>query len=100
MNALISVVVPVYNAQGYLSDCLESLTRQTHKDLEILVIDDGSKDESAALCRQWEKKDGRIRLIQKENGGVSSARNLGLEQARGEYVAFVDADDWLLPGML
>ena len=100
MNALISVIVPVYNAESYLSDCLESLTRQTHRELEILVVDDGSADNSAALCEEWEKKDERIRLIRKENGGVSSARNRGLDEAQGEYVAFVDADDWILPEML
>ena len=100
MSGLISVIVPVHNGEAFLSDCLESLVRQTWRQLEILVIDDGSTDGSAALCRRWQEKDGRIRFFQKENGGVSSARNLGLEMARGEYAAFVDADDWLLPGML
>ena len=100
MSGLISVIVPVHNGEAFLSDCLESLVRQTWRQLEILVIDDGSTDGSAALCRRWQEKDGRIRCFQKENGGVSSARNLGLEMARGEYAAFVDADDWLLPGML
>ena len=99
MNGLISVIVPVHNAERFLSDCLGSLTDQTYRKLEILVIDDGSTDGSAALCRRWQEKDGRIRFFQKENGGVSSARNLGLDEARGEYVAFVDADDWVLPEM-
>ena len=100
MNPLISVIVPVYNAERYLADCLESLIRQTHRELEILVIDDGSTDGSAALCERFAGQDGRIRLLRKENGGVSSARNLGLDEAQGEYVAFVDADDWILPEML
>ena len=100
MNPLISVIVPVYNAERYLADCLESLIRQTHRELEILVIDDGSTDGSAALCERFAGQDGRIRLLRKENSGVSSARNLGLDEAQGEYVAFVDADDWILPEML
>lgn len=97
---LISVIVPVHNAESYLSDCLESLLRQTHRELEVLVIDDGSSDGSAALSECFARQDARIRLIRKENGGVSSARNLGLDEAQGEYVAFVDADDWILPEML
>ncbi|HJA92887.1 MAG TPA: glycosyltransferase [Candidatus Eisenbergiella merdipullorum] len=100
MNGLISVIVPVYNGEKYLSDCLESLLGQTHEELEILVIDDGSADGSAALCESFARKDGRIRLIRQPNGGVSSARNRGLEEAKGDFVAFVDADDWLLPQML
>ena len=100
MKALISVIVPVYNAELYLADCLESLIRQTHRELEILVVDDGSTDGSATLSERFAGKDGRIRLLRKENGGVSSARNLGLDEAKGEYVAFVDADDWILPDML
>ena len=82
MKALISVIVPVYNAELYLADCLESLIRQTHRELEILVVDDGSTDGSATLSERFAGKDGRIRLLRKENGGVSSARNLGLDEAR------------------
>lgn len=100
MEGLISVIVPVYNAEEYLSDCLCSLIRQTCRELEILVVDDGSEDRSAAVCMEWEKRDGRIRLLRKKNGGVSSARNLGLAEAKGEYIAFVDADDWIMPDML
>ena len=100
MNGLISVIVPVFNGEAFLSDCLKSLSDQTYRKLEILVVDDGSTDGSAALCRKWQEKDGRVRLLQKENGGVSSARNLGIDEARGEYVAFVDSDDWVLPEML
>ena len=100
MTDKISVIIPVYNAEKYISDCLESVVRQTYKNLEILLIDDGSKDGSAGICQEWCKKDARIRLLQKENGGVSSARNLGLQEASGEYVTFVDADDWIGERML
>lgn len=100
MTDKISVIIPVYNAEKYISDCLESVVRQTYKNLEILLVDDGSKDGSAGICQEWCKKDARIRLLQKENGGVSSARNLGLQEASGEYVTFVDADDWIGERML
>ena len=100
MTDKISVIIPVYNAEKYISDCLESVVRQTYKNLEILLVDDGSKDGSAGICQEWCKKDARIRLLQKENGGVSSARNLGLQEASGEYVTFVDEDDWIGERML
>ena len=100
MTDKISVIIPVYNAEKYISDCLESVVRQTYKNLEILLVDDGSKDGSAGICQEWCKKDARIRLLQKENGGVSSARNLGLQEASGEYVTVVDADDWIGERML
>lgn len=96
----ISVIVPVYNVENYIEDCLKSLTGQTYRNLEILLIDDGSADRSSQICAAWERKDERIRLIRKENGGVSSARNCGLEAMSGEYYAFVDADDWLKADML
>ncbi len=96
----ISVIVPIYNAEKYLNDCLETITGQTYSNLEILLIDDGSKDNSADLCRKWCTKDSRIRLLQQENQGVSAARNLGLDQAGGAYIAFVDADDWIQRDML
>ena len=100
MNGLITVIIPVYNAEKYLNRCLTSVTGQTYTNLEILLVDDGSVDNSAGIIREWCGKDSRIRLLQQENQGVSAARNLGLEQAQGEYVTFVDADDWILPGML
>lgn len=100
MTDKISVIVPVYNVAAYLSDCLESIVRQTYANLEILLIDDGSQDNSADLCLEWSRKDARIRFLQKENGGVSSARNVGLEEASGEFVTFVDADDWIGEEML
>lgn len=100
MRAKISVIIPVYNASGFLADCLQSVAGQTWTVLEVLLIDDGSTDDSACICRSFCEKDSRFRLLQKENGGVSSARNLGLEKASGDYIAFVDADDWLCPEML
>ena len=95
MRAKISVIIPVYNASGLLPDCLQSIALQTWTDLEVLLVDDGSTDDSAGICRSFCEKDSRFRLLQKENGGVSSARNLGLKEASGDYIAFVDADDWL-----
>lgn len=97
---MISVIVPVYNAENYLDRCLTSLTEQTYQRLEILLINDGSQDGSAEICRKWCEQDTRIRVLSQENQGVSAARNLGLEQAKGDYIAFVDADDWILPDML
>lgn len=89
----ISVIVPVYNVEKYLSRCIDSILAQTFKDFELLLIDDGSKDSSGKICDEYAKKDKHIRVFHKENGGVSSARNLGLDLAVGEWVSFVDADD-------
>lgn len=90
---MISVIVPVYNVEKYLNNCVESIVNQTYKDLEIILVDDGSPDNCPAMCDEWAKKDSRIRVIHKENGGLSSARNAGLEAANGDYIAFVDSDD-------
>ena len=92
---LISVIVPVYNIIPYLSRCVESLRKQTYRNLEILLIDDGSTDDTPALCDRLAEEDMRIRVFHKENGGPSSARNFGLEQAKGDYVGFVDSDDYV-----
>jgi len=92
-NALISVIVPVYNVAAYLDACVGSLTGQTYKNLEIILIDDGSTDQSGALCDEWEKRDTRIRVVHQKNQGLSAARNRGLEIISGEYVAFLDSDD-------
>ena len=91
--AKISIIVPVYNVEKYLSRCIESILSQSFTDFELLLIDDGSRDSSGAICDEYASKDARIRVFHKENGGVSSARNLGLDNARGEYVVFIDADD-------
>ena len=92
---LISVIVPVYNVEQYLKVCVDSICDQTYQNLEILLIDDGSPDRSGEMCDQIAKEDPRIRVIHKENGGLSSARNTGLDEAKGEYVSFVDSDDWI-----
>ncbi len=90
-----SIIVAVYNVEKYLKKCLDSLVGQTHKDLEIILIDDGSKDESLAICQAYAEKDQRIRVFHKENGGQSSARNLGLQHVTGDYILFVDSDDFI-----
>ena len=95
----ISVIIPVYKVEEYLPRCLDSVLGQTHTDLEIILIDDGSPDNSGKLCDQYAAKDDRIKVIHKENGGVSSARNAGLDAATGDYIGFVDSDDWIEPDM-
>lgn len=97
MDALISVIVPVYKVEAYLERCVESLLRQTYEHLEIILVDDGSPDGCPAICDAYEARDGRIRVIHQENAGLSGARNAGLSIARGEYVAFVDSDDYVAP---
>ena len=91
----ISIIIPVYNAEKYLRQCIESVLAQTFLDWELILVNDGSKDDSLNICREFAAKDSRITVIDKPNGGVSSARNRGLEEARGEWITFVDADDWL-----
>lgn len=90
---MISIIVPVYNTENYLQDCIDSLVRQSYQDIEILLIDDGSTDNSLEVCREYAKKDSRVRVIHKENSGVSDARNLGLDMAKGQYISFCDSDD-------
>ncbi len=92
---LISVIVPVYNIMDYLPRCVASLSAQTYRNLEILLVDDGSTDGTSALCDELAKNDGRIRVFHKENGGSSSARNLGIAHSRGAYIGFVDSDDYV-----
>jgi len=94
-NSKISVIVPVYNVEAYMDRCVETIVNQTYKNLEIILVDDGSPDHCPQMCDDWAKKDSRIKVIHKENGGVSSARNAGLDAATGEFVHFVDADDWV-----
>ena len=96
---LISVIVPVYNLEKYLVRCIESIIGQTYKNLEIILIDDGSTDTSGQIIDEFKKKDNRIKVIHKENGGESNARNTGLRMATGEYIAFCDCDDWMDPDM-
>lgn len=102
MNKLpkISVIVPVYKAEKYLHRCVDSILNQTFTDFEVLLIDDGSPDRSGEICDEYAKKDSRVRVFHKENGGVSSARQCGLDNSRGEYVIHADPDDWVEPDML
>lgn len=99
-NELISVIVPIYNVENYLRMCLDSIQNQTYKNFECLLINDGSPDNSAEICREYVAKDSRFRYFEKENGGVSSARNLGIERSEGVYITFVDSDDWVEPDYL
>lgn len=96
---LISVIVPVYNTKAYLSRCVESIRAQSYRNLEILLVDDGSTDGSGEVCDEYVSKDDRIVVYHKENGGSSSARNLGLAKANGEFIGFVDSDDYIEPDM-
>ena len=101
MNSpLVSVIVPVYNVEKYVAKCLDSIVNQTYQNLEILVIDDGSTDSSSEICQEYQGKDSRIIYFKKENGGLSSARNFGLERATGKYFAYVDSNDYILPDMI
>ena len=90
---MISVIVPVYNVEPYLRECIDSILSQTYRDFELILVDDGSPDNCGAICDEYAEKDTRIRVIHQENGGLSAARNAGLDIARGEYVTFVDSDD-------
>lgn len=92
---LISVIVPVYRSEKYLDKCISSIAGQTYRELEIILVDDGSPDNCPAMCDRWAEKDCRIRVIHKANGGLSSARNAGINLARGDYLSFVDSDDWI-----
>ncbi|WP_164667396.1 glycosyltransferase family 2 protein [Virgibacillus doumboii] len=95
----ISIIVPVYNSSPYIKKCLDSILTQTFKNFELIVVNDGSTDHSGDICNQYAQKDNRVRVVHKKNGGVASARNTGLEMAKGEYVSFVDGDDWIYEDM-
>lgn len=97
---MISIIVPIYNLESCLPQCINSILGQDYRDFELLLIDDGSKDKSGDICDEYAAKDSRIRVFHKENGGVSSARNVGLENAKGDWITFVDGDDILLPKAL
>lgn len=92
-NPLISIIIPIYNVEKYLKRCLDSVVNQSYKNLDIILVDDGSTDKSGIICDEYSKKDDRIRVIHKKNGGLSDARNTGLELVQGEYIGFVDSDD-------
>ena len=97
---LISVIVPIYKVESYLDRCVQSIVNQTYENLEIILVDDGSPDNCPTMCDAWAAKDGRVQVIHKENGGVSTARNAGISIARGVFFAFVDSDDWIAPNMI
>ena len=92
---LISVIIPIYNVEQYINQCLQSICMQSYKNLEIILVDDGSSDHCPEMCDEWAEKDSRIHVIHKKNGGLSEARNVGISCAKGEYIAFVDSDDWV-----
>lgn len=96
---MISIIVPVYKVEAYLNRCIKSILNQTYQDFELILVDDGSPDNCPAICDEWAKKDNRIKAIHKENGGLSDARNAGLDVAMGDYIAFIDSDDYVHPQM-
>lgn len=100
VEGLVSVIVPIYNVEAYLERCVDSIINQTYKNLEIILVDDGSPDRCGEICDEYASKDSRIVVIHKENGGLSDARNAGIEKAQGEYLSFVDSDDWIEPNMI
>lgn len=100
MNHLISVIVPVYNAEKYISKCIDSILSQTFKDFELILINDGSTDNSDLICGKYASIDNRVKVFHKQNGGAGSARNLGVQKAVGDWIMFVDADDWIEPECL
>lgn len=99
MQPKISIIVPVYKVELYLRQCIDSIITQTYKNLEIILVDDGSPDDCGAICNEYAEHDNRIIVIHKENGGLSDARNAGLDIAKGNYIGFVDSDDWIEPDM-
>ena len=96
----VSVVVPVYNAEKYIDRCIDSILSQTFEDFELILVDDGSPDKSGKICDNYAAKDNRVKVIHKQNGGVSTARNVGIENSTGEYIMFVDSDDYIDNQML
>lgn len=100
MDELVSVIVPVYGTEAYLDRCVASITNQTYRNLEIILVDDGSTDHCPEMCDSWADVDGRIKVIHKINGGLSSARNVGIDSANGDYLYFLDSDDWIVPDLV
>ena len=94
-QGLVSIVVPVYNTGKYLNRCMNSIVKQTYSNIEVILIDDGSTDDSSDLCDEWAEKDERIKVIHKLNAGLGMARNTGIENAKGEYICFFDSDDYI-----
>ena len=99
MNYKISIIVPVYNVEKYLNKCVNSILNQTYKNIEVILVDDGSPDNCGKICNDYAEKDNRVKVIHKKNGGLSDARNVGIKIANGDYLGFVDSDDWIEPQM-
>ena len=95
--SLVSIIIPVYKVEPYLDKCVQSVIAQTYKDLEIILVDDGSPDRCPQMCDEWAQKDKRIRVIHQKNCGLSGARNTGIREAKGEWLYFLDSDDWIIP---
>lgn len=100
MNETVSIIIPVYNAHSYLGRCIESVLNQSRNDIELILVDDGSTDDSGHICDDFALKDARVKVIHKTNGGVSTARNVGIEHAQGEYIMFIDNDDYIAENMV
>ena len=100
MNPLVSVIVPIYKVEKYLAKCLDSIARQTYTNIQVILVNDGSPDNCQAICETYCQKDNRFELINKANGGPSSARNIGFNFVRGDFVIYIDADDWIEPNMI
>lgn len=100
MSVLLSIVIPVYNKEKYLKKCMNSVLNQTYQNFEVILVDDGSSDDSVQMCDRYAESDARVRVIHKPNGGVSTARNRGIEEARGQYITFLDSDDYIEPNMV
>ena len=96
-NPKVSIIIPIYNAQMHLNRCIDSVLKQDFEDFELLLMDDGSKDSSPEICDEYKKKDGRVIVVHKDNSGVSDTRNIAISLARGEYLQFLDSDDWITP---
>lgn len=99
-ESLISIIVPVYKVEPYIHRCVDSILKQTYKNLEIILVDDGSPDDCGKICDEFAKKDLRVKVVHKENGGLSSARNAGLDIAQGEYISFIDSDDYIVENFI
>lgn len=95
MNNLVSIIIPIYNVEAYLRKCLDSVLKQTYTNIEIILIDDGSLDNSPSICDEYAEKDNRVNVIHKKNGGLSDSRNVGLKTSNGEWITFIDSDDWV-----
>ena len=95
MEKLISIVLPIYNVEKYIEKCMDSVLNQTYKNIEVILVDDGSPDRCPKICEEYAKKDNRIKVVHKENGGLSDARNAGIKVANGEYITFIDSDDYV-----